>query len=94
MGRHKKHQEDDDDDDDGSRRGKGKSHGRSKGNHDGECAESPRSTPQGRGKDPKLPSSRPGKLGFQGVEDDGAAQSKMKGLSSGARNSMRKKMQA
>lgn len=34
---------------------------------------------------------RPGKLGFDGVEDDGAAQSKYKGLSSGAKASLRRK---
>ena len=36
---------------------------------------------------------RPGKLGFDGVEDDGAAQSKFKGLSSGAKAALRKKME-
>eukprot|EP00966_Prymnesium_polylepis_P132984 3073772-Prymnesium_polylepis.3 len=34
----------------------------------------------------------PGKLGFQGVEDDGSAQSKFKGLSSGARAALRRKL--
>ena len=35
----------------------------------------------------------PGKLGFEGVEDDGAAQSKFKGLSSGAKAALRRKLQ-
>ena len=41
---------------------------------------------------PHQPNARPGKLGFGGVEDDGAAQSKYKGLSSGARAALRKKL--
>ena len=42
-------------------------------------------TPKGKQK------SRPGKLGFEGVDDDGSAQSRYKGLSSGARAALRKK---
>ena len=48
---------------------------------------------KGKQKKPPQQSSRPGKLGFDGVDDDGAAQSKFKGLSSGARASLRKKME-
>lgn len=36
---------------------------------------------------------RPGQLGYEGVEDDGAAQSRYRGLSSGARASLRKKLE-
>ena len=36
---------------------------------------------------------RPGKPGYEGTDDDGSAQSKFKGLSSGARASLRKKME-
>ena len=48
-------------------------------------------TPRGGKKGDK---AKPGKLGFAGVEDDGAAQSKFKGLSSGARASLRKRLEA
>ena len=39
------------------------------------------------------PSPRPGQLGFAGVEDDGRAQSHFRGISSGAKAALRKKLE-